>query len=170
MPIRVLIADDNDVFRKALRQLLAAVDGWEVLEAVDGQEAIDKSAANRPDVIILDLAMPAKDGFTAGREISALLPDTPILMCTMHMSAHVENEAQRSGIRKVISKSDSSLLVAAVQQLVQPDKPVTQTPVPQAISQSVLLSTTSSPSATPPATTEEAASDPAPPSLPKNVA
>lgn len=117
MPIRILIADDNEVFRKALRQLLEGVDHWEIFEAHDGQEAISKAVQSRPNVIILDLAMPVKDGLSSAKEISALLPETPILMCTMHMAPHLEAEARKAGVRELFSKSDSALLVPAIHQL-----------------------------------------------------
>ena len=120
--LRILIADDNLVFRKALRHLLERVDHWQVIETSDGQEAVARSVETRPDVIFLDLAMPRKDGFAAAEEISTLLPETPIIMCTMHMSLHVEAEARKHGIRKVISKTESSALVPAIRQLLNERK------------------------------------------------
>jgi CheY-like chemotaxis protein len=115
--LRILIADDNLIFRKALRHLLERVDLWQVIEASDGEEAVRKSLETRPDVIFLDLAMPGKDGFAAAEEISTLLPETPIIMCTMHMSLHVEAEARKHGIWKVISKTESGAMVPAIRQL-----------------------------------------------------
>jgi CheY-like chemotaxis protein len=115
--LRILIADDNLIFRKALRHLLERVDFWQVIEASDGEEAVAKSLETRPDVIFLDLAMPGKDGFAAAQEISTLLPETPIIMCTMHMSLHVEAEARKHGIWRVISKTESSAMVPAIRQL-----------------------------------------------------
>src|SRR5215468_8997960 len=120
MSQRILIADDNPTFRKALRQLLEGVDHWEIIEAAEGQEAVTKSVETRPDVILLDLAMPIKNGFTAAREISQLLPGTPILMCTMHTSAQVDAEAQKSGIRQVLSKDQSNLILPTIRQWLKP--------------------------------------------------
>ena len=127
MPTRILIADDNFIFRKTLRQLLESVNQWEVIEACDGQEAVSKSADLQPNVVVLDLAMPIKDGLTAAREISQLLPDTPILMCTMHMGPHLELEAKKSGVRCILSKTESSLLVSTVHN-VTAHQPVPETP------------------------------------------
>jgi len=145
MPLRILIADDNAVFRAALRQLLQAVDHWELFEAQDGQEAVSKALEIQPNAVILDLAMPLKDGLAAAREISQILPQTPLLMCTMHNSPQVEAEALKAGIHKVLSKSESSLLVEAIRQLLRPAEAPAPTPA-------------------------EPAADQPPPPLPKNVA
>ena len=102
MPTRILIADDNPLFRRTLKRVLESVDHWEIIETQDGDEAVRKSLETSPDLIVLDLAMPVKDGLTAAREISQALPHTPLLMCTMHASAQLEIEAQKSGIRQVI--------------------------------------------------------------------
>ena len=143
MPLRILIADDNAVFRGALRQLLQAVDHWEVIEAQDGQEAVSKALEIQPNAVVLDLAMPLKDGLAAAREISQILPQTPLLMCTMHSSPQVETEALKAGIHKVLSKSESGVLVEALRQLLRP----AEAPAPA-----------------------EPAADPPPAPLPKNVA
>ena len=115
--LRILIADDNVIFRRALRDLLERADHWQVTEAGDGQEAVRRSVETRPDVIFLDLAMPGKDGLAAAQEISTLLPETPIVMCTMHLSRHLEAEARKHGIRKVITKTEADAMVPAVRQL-----------------------------------------------------
>jgi two-component system response regulator DesR len=169
MPPRILIADDNAIFRKALRQLLEGADHWEIVEAKSGEEAVTKSVETRPNVIILDLAMPGKDGFAAARDISASLPETPILMCTMHMSPLVEAEALKSGIRKVLSKADSSLLLPAIRQLLDPEPSSDQSAAPETIPTPVVVPEPSLAAPVSPTATE-AANQPVPPSLPKNVA
>jgi len=161
MPQRILIADDNPTFRKALRQLLEGADHWEIIEAAEGQEAVRRAAEVRPDVIVLDLAMPMKDGLSAAREISQLLPDTPILMCTMHASAQVETEAQKSGIRQVLSKTESNLILPAIRQWLKPPQlPIQDSaappvsivaPDPAPLTESVVATTTSADSAPAPA-------------------
>lgn len=170
MPSRILIVDDNAVFRGTLRQVLQRVDHWDIVEAQDGQEAVSRAVETRPNVVILDLAMPVKDGLAASREISRLLPHTPILMCTLHMSPHVEGEALRSGVRKVLSKSNSNLLIEAVRQfLAVPDTPAASDlvidPIPPPLPAETLnvAPAVSSPPA-------EAVAKPSSPSQPKNVA
>jgi DNA-binding NarL/FixJ family response regulator len=70
--------------------------------------------------------MPVMDGLSAARQISKLLPDTPMLMYTMHWSPQVEVEAQKVGVRSVVAKSDSRLLVSTVQQLLTPESSSSQ--------------------------------------------
>jgi len=169
MPARILIADDNDIFRKALRQVLEGADHWEIVEVSDGDQAVTKSVETRPNVIILDLAMPSKDGFAAARDISALLPAIPILMCTMHMSPLVEAEALKSGIQRVFSKTDSALLVPAIRQLLNPASPTDEGTAIEILAPAVV----SDPEVTAPApdtAPAEAASDAVPPVSPKNAA
>lgn len=114
MPIRLLIADDNAVVRTALHQLLERAGDWEVVDAENGREAIAKAQELAPTLIILDLVMPVMDGLAAAREISKLMPQTPLLMHTLHWSPQVEIEAQKVGVRKVVPKADSKGLIAAI--------------------------------------------------------
>ena len=119
MPSRLLIADDHSTVRTLLRILLESHEGWQVCAEVEnGLEAVAKAAELKPDLIILDLAMPHMDGLRAAREISAALPNVPILMHTMHNSSELELEAKKAGIRKVVNKTGSGdELFAAIEEL-----------------------------------------------------
>jgi DNA-binding NarL/FixJ family response regulator len=121
MPIRILIAEDSPSVKNALRHLLEGAGPWEIIDVDNGAEAVAKAQELKPDLFILDLVMPVMDGFQAARQISKLFPNTPILMHTMHWSQQVEIEAQKVGVRKVVSKVDSILLVSTVQQLLIPE-------------------------------------------------
>ena len=123
---RILIAEDNPAVRNALRTLLEGAGYWEIVEVQNGQQAIAKAPELKPNLIILDLVMPVMDGLSAARQISKLLPDTPMLMYTMHWSPQVEVEAQKVGVRSVVAKSDSRLLVSTVQQLLAPESSSSQ--------------------------------------------
>ena len=81
---RILIADDSPPVRKALHLLLEQTHGWSVIDAEDGQAAVSRALQYRPDLVVVDLAMPIMDGLTAARQISHALPQLPILMYTMH--------------------------------------------------------------------------------------
>ena len=78
--IRVLIVDDQAIVRKGVRALLQQVEHIEVVgEAGDGREAVAQAESLRPDVILMDLAMPRMDGIAAIRQITADQPDARIL-------------------------------------------------------------------------------------------
>jgi NarL family two-component system response regulator LiaR len=82
-PIRVLIADDHAIVRLGLRALIATEPGLEVVgEAVDGIDAVRKARSLRPDVIVLDLVLPRKDGIQAAAEITQEDPGARILVLT----------------------------------------------------------------------------------------
>lgn len=83
--IRVLIADDHTIVRSGVRLLLEAEPDIEVVgEALDGLEAISLAEALHPDVILMDIAMPGMDGLEATVHIKNSLPDTNVLVLTMH--------------------------------------------------------------------------------------
>jgi DNA-binding NarL/FixJ family response regulator len=114
---RILVADDHESILRALRVMLEAHSGWEVCgEAVNGYEAIIKAIELRPDLIILDFAMPRVDGLKAANEISKLLPGVPIVLHTIY-GARVVLEAHKHGIFRVIEKANSGALVSAVEEL-----------------------------------------------------
>jgi two-component system, LytTR family, response regulator AlgR len=97
--------------------MLEAHPGWEVCgEAVNGYEALTKAIELRPDLIILDFAMPGVDGLKAAHEISKLLPGVQIVLHTMY-GAGVVLEASRHGIFRVVEKAKSGALVSAIEEL-----------------------------------------------------
>lgn len=121
-PARVLIVDDHQVLRDGLRSLLAGDSRWEVCgEATDGQEAINKVRDLHPDLVILDVTMPVKNGLIAAREIRLLAPSAKILMFSMHESPTMRAELKRVGADGFVLKSAaSSDVIAAVARLLQP--------------------------------------------------
>lgn len=116
----ILVADDNALVRAALRHVLENENLGRVVEAENGEEAILMAQEAKPDLIILDLAMPFLDGFGAARELRRLLPGIPILMHTLYHSARVEVEAMKVGVRKTVAKSNSAVLIEAVRELLPP--------------------------------------------------
>src|SRR3989441_8448951 len=99
MPPRVLLADDHEVVRQALRALLER-HGFQVVgEAADGRAAVDAVCRLRPDVVVLDVAMPLLNGVDAARELCRMSPATRVILLTALEDAHFVPEALQAGVR-----------------------------------------------------------------------
>ncbi len=118
---RILIADDHAIVRRGLRALLQSQPGWEVCgEAGNGKEAVEKVSELKPDVAIVDIAMPELNGLAATRQIVKAHPQTEVLILTMHHSDEVVHEVLKAGARGYVLKSDADQsLVVAVEMLLQ---------------------------------------------------
>ena len=117
--LRVLIADDHEVVRKGLCTLLQEQPGWVVAaEARDGREAVDKAKEVKPDVIVMDMSMPVLNGLEATRQIVKSLPQTKVLILTMHESDSLIREVLDAGARGYLLKEDTGAdLIKAVDAL-----------------------------------------------------
>ena len=121
MPFRILIADDHPAIRKVLRALIESHAEWQVCgESENGVDAVRKAVELKPDLVILDLAMPIADGIRAAREISNALPGTPMLMHTMHSSPELNLEAKKAGVTNVVSKgTNGNNLINAITEILK---------------------------------------------------
>jgi DNA-binding NarL/FixJ family response regulator len=117
--LRILLADDHDIVRRGLKELLEEQVGWSVCaEAADGRAAVELALAQRPNIAILDLSMPELNGLDATRRIKEELPDTEVLIFSMHESEELIRNVLAAGARGYLLKSDASRqLVAAVESL-----------------------------------------------------
>lgn len=117
--MRILIADDHEVVRVGLRDILEAQAGWSVVaEATDGKEAILKATETKPDVAIIDYALPVMNGVEVTRQIRSRLPSTEVLIFTMHESDALVGALLQAGARGFVLKSDGNeQIVAAVRSL-----------------------------------------------------
>ena len=117
--MRILIADDHDVVRAGLRQLLLERKGWEVCgEATTGRQTVAMAVDTKPDVVVMDIAMPELNGLEASRQIRKSLPGTEIVMLTLHLSDQLAYEIIQAGVRGYVLKSDANRdLIAAVEAL-----------------------------------------------------
>ncbi len=103
--IRVLIADDHTMIRSGIRLLLERESGFEVVgEAADGRQAVTLAFARRPDIIMLDVTMPVLNGIEAARQISVELPNTRIIILSMHSDEGYVLRALKAGARGYLLK------------------------------------------------------------------
>jgi len=115
MSLRILIADDHPTVRRTLKQLLENNEEWQVCgDATNGQEAVQKAALLKPDVIILDASMPVMNGYEAASHISSASPDMPILIYTQFAAAP---KSQCVGVRQIINKGSPHILLSALKEL-----------------------------------------------------
>ncbi|TCZ88064.1 response regulator transcription factor [Lysobacter sp. N42] len=117
--IRILIADDHTLVRESLVGLLQAEGDVQVVaQAADGIETIEKALAVRPDVVVADLSMPRLGGIEVVRRLREALPDTRVLVLTMHQEDEYVLQAVRAGASGYLVKdSAASELLAAVRSL-----------------------------------------------------
>lgn len=116
---RILIVDDNAMFRSALRETLELHPDWRVSEAVDGVEGVKETRSVGPHLIIMDLSMPYMTGIQAACEVLKEYPKIPIVLLTSHFTNQLVAEACRHGIRATLSKTDIRHLVPAVESLLR---------------------------------------------------
>src|ERR1700751_5615731 len=116
IPLRLFLADDHEIVRFGLRNLLESQFGWSVVgEACNGKEAVEKVFLLEPDVTVLDISMPELNGLDAAREIVKRGFRTKILMLSMHDTPEVIQQVINSGALGYVLKSDAMRdLIAAV--------------------------------------------------------
>src|SRR5215831_21054701 len=117
---KILLADDHEPLRAAVRNLLESR-GWAVCADVgNGREAVSLALSFKPDIVILDIEMPILSGLDAARQISKAMPGIEILIFTMHDTKYLVVEAVKAGARGYVLKSEGNLkLTAAVEALLK---------------------------------------------------
>ena len=119
MSIRVLIVDHHEQIRRLVRAFLLSEFGFQICgEAVDGYEAIMKAQLLKPDLIVLEVAIPRLNGVEAAPKLRKLLPKTPIILFTLHGSLLKGCDTHEIGVDAVVAKQDGmSSLGASVHTL-----------------------------------------------------
>lgn len=117
--IRILVADDHDIVRRGLHPLLESEEGWTVCgEAVDGRQAVEMSGRLKPDVVVLDIAMPLLDGVEATRQIRREHPETEVVAFTGTDSEALVHQLFTAGARACVLKTEAGeQLIPAVRSL-----------------------------------------------------
>jgi DNA-binding NarL/FixJ family response regulator len=118
-PMRILIADDHELFRRGVAAELTQVQGWVVAaEATNGRDAVALAASLKPDIVILDLTMPELNGLEAARQIVSADPAARVLILTAHESEQLVREVLSAGAQGYVLKSDAGrTLITALQAL-----------------------------------------------------
>jgi len=114
--IRILLADDHVVMRSGLRLLLERQPNLQVVcEAADGQEAVRLAAAEKPEVVIMDIAMPHLNGVEATRQIVMRNPETAVVILSMHSDESYVLRSLKAGASAYLLKDSAEAdLIAAI--------------------------------------------------------
>ncbi len=121
MPVRILVVDDHELVRRGLRALLPTESEWKVCgEANNGKEAVEKAKRLKPDLVIMDITMPELDGLEATKQILKELPQTEVIILTVHDSQQMLDRVLASGAHGCVLKSDVARdLITAVKTVSQ---------------------------------------------------
>jgi CheY-like chemotaxis protein len=118
----ILIVDDSAVIRCSLRRLLGAHPDWIICgEAENGCDGIEKAAKLRPDLIVIDLAMPILNGIDASRVLKGFMPAVPIVMFTSFSDPCIKRTAMDVGLDAFVDKSEfPETLLSCIERLLVP--------------------------------------------------
>ena len=123
--MRILIADDNALVRRGLRELLSTETAWEVCgEATGGSETLVKAQEFQPDLILLDISMPGMNGLQVARLLRQQVPEAKILIISQHDPVHLLPRVMDAGAHACVDKSrlDPDLFLA-IQKMAQSSSP-----------------------------------------------
>ncbi|QYJ15670.1 Transcriptional regulatory protein LiaR [Rubrobacter xylanophilus DSM 9941] len=127
-PARLIIADDHDLIRAGFRLVLEQEPDFAVVgEASSGREAIELCRALRPDVVVMDVAMPGMDGLEATRQIKEEHPEVAVLVVTAHENPEYMLEALKAGAAGYVLKSSPlPRIISALRRLLSGESPLNQ--------------------------------------------
>jgi len=124
VPKKVLIADDGQLVRQTIKNVLAARTDLAVCgEAVNGLEAVEKARTLRPDLVLLDFAMPKMNGAETASVLKMTMPEVRIILFTMYSENIGSYLTSAIGIDAVLSKPDGMTALTPISSLVEEEKP-----------------------------------------------
>jgi len=124
VPTRILIADDHDIVRQGICAIIAGHQGVEVCgEAADGREAIARARDLKPDIIVIDIAMPLLNGLAATKQITRDFPWIKVLVLSMYDSEQVVHDVLEAGAFGYLLKSDAGRDLITALDALQHDRP-----------------------------------------------
>jgi DNA-binding NarL/FixJ family response regulator len=114
--IKIILADDHRIFRKGLKALFSEKKNIEVLaEADNGDEALEATKKYKPEIVVMDIAMPKMDGIEATRQIRERFPDTEVVVLSMHAKKAYIDQVLKAGAKGYVLKdSDEENLLSAI--------------------------------------------------------
>src|ERR1700733_1014487 len=126
--IRILIVDDHELVRRGIRALLTSRPDFDVCaEASDGVQGVDKAIELRPDIVLMDITMPNKNGLDATRLIRSTLPNTEVILVSQNESSVVQRQAVEVDARAFVAKSNIAIdLIPAIDRITQNRKHAVQ--------------------------------------------
>jgi DNA-binding NarL/FixJ family response regulator len=129
-PIRILVADDFEGWRRQVRLLFQARPQWQIIaEVSDGSEAVQKAEELKPDLIVLDIGLPKLNGIEAARRIRELFPSSKIIFLSLHNSPDMVQAALSTGALGYVRKTDAlSELLPAVDAVLRGERFVSSSP------------------------------------------
>ena len=120
MKKRVLIVDDHPQMIDSIRKSFSEHEFLEICgQASSGHEALEKAAELKPDLVILDLAIPDLNGLKTAKAISEILPNVQIILFTLYAQNIKDSNMDISGITRIVSKNEPNTLVAHAEDLVR---------------------------------------------------
>src|SRR5215469_8373135 len=128
--LRILVADDHEIVRKGVREVVESRPGWQVCaEASDGQQALDLALREKPDIAVLDVALPLLNGVAVTRRLRKECPQTRVLLFTMHDDDETISNGLAAGARGFVLKSDSESHLEAAISALGANRPYFSSPV-----------------------------------------
>jgi DNA-binding NarL/FixJ family response regulator len=119
--LKILLADDHQLVRNGIKMFLESEEGFEVTgEAENGHEAIKKNNELKPDIVLLDISMPEKNGLEAAPEILSALNKPKIIMLSMYLDEQYINSCMEAGVHGYIHKgADKDELISGVKKVME---------------------------------------------------